>query len=208
MFGQPDESTEGGATPQDITTETSITIAVPAERIWETLTTPAVIKQWFFGMDTETDWSEGLAIVHGGEYQGMLYEDRGTIVKVEPGRRLVHTPLESRLGTARPRGERPITLSVPLDPPLTTETWELQAIVQTRAARSWVALRPRRTPIMQATAAADTVAWGACRLRGARAGVRPAYLLAAAEEDLKPPVCSSLKGALSMTLSMSFRVPC
>jgi uncharacterized protein YndB with AHSA1/START domain len=77
--------------PHDITTETSITIAAPASAVWEALTTPALIKQWFFGVDTETDWSEGGPLVHRGEYQGRSYEDKGTVLKVEPGRRLVHT---------------------------------------------------------------------------------------------------------------------
>ena len=53
--------------PQDITSEVSITIAASAARVWETLTTPAMIKKWFFGVDTETDWSEGSPIVHRGE---------------------------------------------------------------------------------------------------------------------------------------------
>jgi uncharacterized protein YndB with AHSA1/START domain len=77
--------------PRDIATETSTTIAAPAARVWEALTTPELIKQWFFGTDTETDWAEGSPIVHRGEYQGMPYEDKGTILKFEPGRRLVHT---------------------------------------------------------------------------------------------------------------------
>jgi len=77
--------------PRDITTEGSITIAAPVATVWEALTTPALIKRWFFGVDTETDWREGGPIVHRGEYQGMPYEDKGTVVKFEPGRRLVHT---------------------------------------------------------------------------------------------------------------------
>jgi uncharacterized protein YndB with AHSA1/START domain len=72
-------------------TQASITIDAPAQRVWEALTTPDLIKQWFFGVDTETDWTEGSPIVHRGEYQGRPYEDKGTILKIEPGRELVHT---------------------------------------------------------------------------------------------------------------------
>ena len=75
----------------DIRTEQSIVIGAPIERVWEALTTPDLIKQWFFGVHTETDWQEGSSITHRGEYQGMPYEDKGTILKFEPGRRLVHT---------------------------------------------------------------------------------------------------------------------
>jgi uncharacterized protein YndB with AHSA1/START domain len=77
--------------PIGFTTEASIAIDAPAVKVWEALTTPSLIKQWFFGVDTETDWLEGSAIVHRGEYQGKPYEDRGKIVKVDPGRLLVHT---------------------------------------------------------------------------------------------------------------------
>jgi uncharacterized protein YndB with AHSA1/START domain len=75
----------------DVRSEASIAIDAPVEKVWEALTTPDVIKRWFFGVDTETDWTEGGPIVHRGEYQGEPYEDKGTILKVEPPRRLVHT---------------------------------------------------------------------------------------------------------------------
>lgn len=77
--------------PIDISTQASITIDASAAKVWEALTTADLVKRWFFGVDTETDWAEGSPIVHRGEYQGRSYEDRGTILKVEPGRLLVHT---------------------------------------------------------------------------------------------------------------------
>ena len=75
----------------ELRTHAEITIGAPADQVWKALTTPDLIKRWFFGVDTETDWTEGSPIVHRGEYQGMPYEDKGTIVKVDPGRLLVHT---------------------------------------------------------------------------------------------------------------------
>jgi uncharacterized protein YndB with AHSA1/START domain len=86
-----DDAQRGGTVPQDITTETAITIAAPIASVWDALTTPELIQRWFFGVQTETDWKEGSPIVHRGEYQGMPYEDKGTIVAVDPPRRLVHT---------------------------------------------------------------------------------------------------------------------
>jgi uncharacterized protein YndB with AHSA1/START domain len=76
---------------EDLTTEASVTINAPAERVWEAVTTPELIKQWFFGVDTESEWTEGSSIVHRGEYQGRPYEDKGTILEIEPPRRLVHS---------------------------------------------------------------------------------------------------------------------
>jgi uncharacterized protein YndB with AHSA1/START domain len=75
----------------ELRTEHSITIAVPMARVWEALTRPELIKQWFFGVDTESDWRAGSPIVHRGEYQGKPYEDKGTILQIEPPRLLVHS---------------------------------------------------------------------------------------------------------------------
>lgn len=77
--------------PTALNLKHSITIEAPAPKVWEALTTPDLIKQWFFGVDTETDWKEGSPIVHRGEWQGKPYEDKGRIVKIEQERALVHT---------------------------------------------------------------------------------------------------------------------
>jgi uncharacterized protein YndB with AHSA1/START domain len=76
---------------QDLGTEASIIINAPAARVWEALTTPELIKKWFFGVDTETDWKVGSPIIHRGEYQGKPYEDKGAILRVEPPRFLEHS---------------------------------------------------------------------------------------------------------------------
>ena len=76
---------------EQLTTEESITIDAPIASVWEALTTPATIKRWFFGVDTETDWKVGSPIVHRGEYQGKPYEDKGEILELDSPRRLVHT---------------------------------------------------------------------------------------------------------------------
>jgi uncharacterized protein YndB with AHSA1/START domain len=75
----------------DLTTGHSIAIDRPAQAVWDALTTPEVIRQWFFGVETVTDWAEGSPIVHTGTWQDRPYEDRGTIVRFEPPTLLVHT---------------------------------------------------------------------------------------------------------------------
>ena len=50
-----------------------------------------MIKEWCFGVDTRTDWKAGSPLIHSGEWQGKPYEDKGTILEIEPPRKLVHT---------------------------------------------------------------------------------------------------------------------
>jgi uncharacterized protein YndB with AHSA1/START domain len=76
--------TELGAT-------SSITIGAPIDEVWKAITTPERIKQWFFGVDAESDWEPGSPLIHRGEWQGKPYEDKGEILRIEPPTVLVHT---------------------------------------------------------------------------------------------------------------------
>jgi uncharacterized protein YndB with AHSA1/START domain len=75
----------------ELRTSTSVTLNATRNAVWRTLTTPDQIRQWFFGVETRTDWQVGGPIVHSGEWQGQPYEDKGTIVEFDPPRKLVHT---------------------------------------------------------------------------------------------------------------------
>jgi uncharacterized protein YndB with AHSA1/START domain len=75
----------------DLGASSSITIDAPVEKVWRALTTPELIKTWFFGVDTESHWEAGSSLVHRGEWQGKPYEDRGEILKIDPPTLLVHT---------------------------------------------------------------------------------------------------------------------
>jgi uncharacterized protein YndB with AHSA1/START domain len=54
----------------------SITIGAPIDEVWKAITTPELIKQWFFGVDTESDWKPGGHLIHRGEWQGKPYVDK------------------------------------------------------------------------------------------------------------------------------------
>ena len=71
--------------------KSSTTIDAPIGRVWQAITSPDLIKQWFFGVDTESDWRVGSPLVHTGEYQGKPYVDRGAILKIDPPRLLEHS---------------------------------------------------------------------------------------------------------------------
>ncbi len=76
---------------QNLIASASTTIHAPAARVWEALTKPEIIKQYFFGSNIVTDWKVGSPIYYRGEWQGKPYEDKGVLKAVEPERRLVAT---------------------------------------------------------------------------------------------------------------------
>ncbi len=69
----------------------SIRINTPASRVWEALTNPELIKQYLFGAEVITDWKEGSRVIYKGTYEGKSYEDKGSVIKVQPDKLLLIT---------------------------------------------------------------------------------------------------------------------
>ncbi len=69
----------------------SIVIDAPASHVWDVITDPEAVREFMFGADLVTDWTVGGPVVWRGEWEGKAYEDKGYILEVEPGQRLVHT---------------------------------------------------------------------------------------------------------------------
>lgn len=67
----------------NITGRVELEINAPVEKVWEALTKPEIIKQYFFGTNTFTDWKMGSPIIFRGEWEGKTYEDKGTILEVD-----------------------------------------------------------------------------------------------------------------------------
>lgn len=68
-----------------------IEIAAPPDAVWQALTDPECIKQYFLGATVETDWRAGSPITWSGEYNGRPYQDKGTVLEARPQARLVVT---------------------------------------------------------------------------------------------------------------------
>jgi uncharacterized protein YndB with AHSA1/START domain len=66
-----------------LTLTKSFTINAPKSKVWEALTNPEIIKQYFFGTNTVTDWKVGSPIYFRGEWDGKAYEDKGTVLANE-----------------------------------------------------------------------------------------------------------------------------
>jgi uncharacterized protein YndB with AHSA1/START domain len=69
-----------------ITGTASINIEAPVANVWEALTTPSIIKQYFFGTNAISDWKVGSPIFFRGEWQGKSYEDKGVILDSVPNK--------------------------------------------------------------------------------------------------------------------------
>jgi len=66
----------------------STVIDAPREEVWEALVDPEIISRYMFGTRVATDWQEGSPITWEGEWEGQKYEDKGTVIEVEPLRAL------------------------------------------------------------------------------------------------------------------------
>lgn len=75
--------------------KTSTTIAAPASRVWDALTNPEIIKQYFFGTQVVSDWKEGSSLEFKGKWQGREYLDKGVILKSAPPKLFQYTSLSS-----------------------------------------------------------------------------------------------------------------
>src|SRR6187549_2852954 len=61
----------------------SYSIKATKSKVWKALTDPEIIKKYFFGTETTTDWKVGSPIIFRGEWEGKPYEDKGTILEIE-----------------------------------------------------------------------------------------------------------------------------
>lgn len=78
------------------TATASILLNATPQRVWEALTDPAQIKEYLFGTTTTTDWKKGSPITYTGEWEGKAYEDKGTIIDIQP-EKLLHTTYYSSM---------------------------------------------------------------------------------------------------------------
>jgi uncharacterized protein YndB with AHSA1/START domain len=76
----------------------SITINAPIHKVWDALVNPDKIKQYMFGTNAVSDWKEGSPIAWKGEWEGKKYEDRGVILKLEPGHMIQYSHYSSLTG--------------------------------------------------------------------------------------------------------------
>ncbi len=73
-------------------------INAPVEKVWEALTKPEILKQYFFGTELITNWKVGDPIIFQGEWDGQKYQDKGVVFEYEHNKRLAYSYLSSWSG--------------------------------------------------------------------------------------------------------------
>jgi uncharacterized protein YndB with AHSA1/START domain len=80
------------------TATAKVTIRTTADKVWDALTNPKLIKQYLFGTEAKSDWKVGSPITYTGVWEGKRYEDKGTILELVPRKLLKSTYWSSFTG--------------------------------------------------------------------------------------------------------------
>jgi uncharacterized protein YndB with AHSA1/START domain len=83
---------------RNISSRSSIEINAPASLVWTSLTSPEIIKKYFFGTEATSTWKVGDPIKFSGSYHGIPYEDKGVILEVNPYKTFRYTYWSSMSG--------------------------------------------------------------------------------------------------------------
>lgn len=84
---------------EHIVARASTLVDAPTDVVWNALTDPDMVRRYMFGATVTTDWRTGSPITWTGEWNGQPFEDKGFVLKVDPGRLLEYShysPLSGR----------------------------------------------------------------------------------------------------------------
>ena len=73
------------------TSDSTVKIAAPATKVWLALTVPHLVKQWQYGSDLLTTWEIGTPIVFRNEWDGKVFEQKGSVLEFLPESRLKYS---------------------------------------------------------------------------------------------------------------------
>jgi uncharacterized protein YndB with AHSA1/START domain len=98
---------------RNLVAKAATSIAADKRKVWNALVTPGAIKQYMFGADVQSQWSEGSPITWKGEVKGRSYEDKGVILRIEPGRTLQYSHFSPMSGKPdRPENYHTVTIDL------------------------------------------------------------------------------------------------
>ena len=84
---------------ETLTSKTTIIFNAPIAKVWQGLTDPKIVKQYFFGTDLKSDWQVGHPITFSGEWEGHKYQDGGIILAINEPKFLKYSYWSSMSGT-------------------------------------------------------------------------------------------------------------
>ena len=67
-----------------VTASASVVVDAPRQRVWEALTDPELVRQYFMGAEVITDWQVGHPIAFKGTWKDKPFEDKGEILSFDP----------------------------------------------------------------------------------------------------------------------------
>lgn len=73
------------------TKDSIVRIGAPVDKVWSALTLPALVKQWQYGSDLLTTWEPGTPIVFRNEWNGQVFEQKGTVLEFVPHSRVKYS---------------------------------------------------------------------------------------------------------------------
>ena len=84
----------------ETTARAATIVKAPKRKVWDALTDPEAIRQYFMGATVSTDWKVGSPITFAGEWKGQKYEDKGEILVFRPGTELKFSHWSPMSGSA------------------------------------------------------------------------------------------------------------
>jgi len=93
--------------------EKRIVINASTDAVWQALTDPSLVKQYLHGTNMKATWAVGSPITWTGEWKGKAYEDKGTVLAVEP-KKLLKTTHWSPMGGSEDKPENYHTVTYKL----------------------------------------------------------------------------------------------
>jgi len=98
---------------EKLTVNVQVKFKAPMAKVWQGLTDPEMVKEYFFGTDLESSWRVGEPIKFSGEWNGHKYEDHGTILDIDSGTFVKYSYWSSMSGTEdKPKNYANITYNL------------------------------------------------------------------------------------------------
>ena len=73
------------------TSDSIVKIVAPTRKVWLALTVPDLVKQWQYGSDLLTTWEVGTPIIFRNEWNGRVFEQKGSVLEFLPESRLKYS---------------------------------------------------------------------------------------------------------------------